>query len=414
MRRLPRGATFADVRVHGSASFGGATFQKAAFFEGSMSRIVVPSTLPARRSRAPTSLPRGSREKFRLTTHVSLGGHGSTMRRSRRRLSSAEHRFRDDADFSGVTFSGDARFSGAEFARNGDFQGTHFKADAWFNDARFAGAAVFSRTKFDAIAAFHDTFIAGSAEFPFATFASRDLTGMQVGGRLSLHASVARIVSLRRTDVSNLVLSDVDLRACRFYGAHNLDRLRLEGAARFAVTPPLASSWARGADEPAWLWSRRQVLAEEHEWRSRDASPEKRADWHPPECRLPQWLIDSPGPKPEALEPHQIAPLYRALRKGREDSRDEPGAAGFYYGEMEMRRHSSATPQMERALLTLYWLVSGYGLRGSRALVALVLCVAVAAVAFHAWGSKNASHSCIRSFLVLGARSASFVPPPRN
>jgi hypothetical protein len=32
-----------------------------------------------------------------------------------------------------------------------------------------------------------------------------------------------------------------------------------------------------------------------------------------------------------------IAGLYRALRKGREDARDEPGAADFYYGEMEMR-----------------------------------------------------------------------------
>jgi hypothetical protein len=32
--------------------------------------------------------------------------------------------------------------------------------------------------------------------------------------------------------------------------------------------------------------------------------------------------------------------LYRALRKGREDAKDEPGAADFHYGEMEMRRHA--------------------------------------------------------------------------
>jgi hypothetical protein len=30
--------------------------------------------------------------------------------------------------------------------------------------------------------------------------------------------------------------------------------------------------------------------------------------------------------------------LYRALRKGREDTKDEPEAADFYYGEVEMRR----------------------------------------------------------------------------
>lgn len=30
--------------------------------------------------------------------------------------------------------------------------------------------------------------------------------------------------------------------------------------------------------------------------------------------------------------------LYRAPRKGRGDIKDEPGAADFYYREMEMRR----------------------------------------------------------------------------
>jgi hypothetical protein len=51
----------------------------------------------------------------------------------------------------------------------------------------------------------------------------------------------------------------------------------------------------------------------------------------------PDWLNDE---TPDVLEPGQIAGLYRALRKGREDVKDEPGAADFYYGEMEMRRHA--------------------------------------------------------------------------
>ncbi|GAA2390236.1 hypothetical protein GCM10010420_12440 [Streptomyces glaucosporus] len=60
--------------------------------------------------------------------------------------------------------------------------------------------------------------------------------------------------------------------------------------------------------------------------------------------------------------------MYRALRKALEDGKDEPGAANFYYGEIEMRRHDPGTPHAERALLSLYWAVSGYGLRASRAL----------------------------------------------
>jgi hypothetical protein len=31
--------------------------------------------------------------------------------------------------------------------------------------------------------------------------------------------------------------------------------------------------------------------------------------------------------------------VYRALCKAFEDSKNEPGAANFYYGGMEMRRH---------------------------------------------------------------------------
>ena len=51
----------------------------------------------------------------------------------------------------------------------------------------------------------------------------------------------------------------------------------------------------------------------------------------------------TPNDKPEALSPGAVAVLYRALRKSREDAKDEPGAADFYYGEMEMRRHDRGT-----------------------------------------------------------------------
>ena len=70
--------------------------------------------------------------------------------------------------------------------------------------------------------------------------------------------------------------------------------------------------------------------------------------------------------------------LYRELHKGREDAKDEPGAADFYYGEMEMRRHDPGTPTAERLVLWAYWLLSGYALRAWRALAALVLVVILA------------------------------------
>jgi len=33
--------------------------------------------------------------------------------------------------------------------------------------------------------------------------------------------------------------------------------------------------------------------------------------------------------------------------------------ADFYYGEMEMRHHAHTTPAAERAIIWLYWLISG-------------------------------------------------------
>jgi len=78
--------------------------------------------------------------------------------------------------------------------------------------------------------------------------------------------------------------------------------------------------------------------------------------------------------------------LYRQLRKAQEDAKNEPGAADFYYGEMEMRRYATTTPAGERAILWLYWLISGYGLRALRSLAALlVLGVTVTAILV-GWG----------------------------
>ncbi|MGH1553539.1 hypothetical protein ACRAWF_20865 [Streptomyces sp. L7] len=86
------------------------------------------------------------------------------------------------------------------------------------------------------------------------------------------------------------------------------------------------------------------------------------------------------------MEPSALAPLYRQLRKSFEDSRNEPDAADFYYGEMEMRRHDLKRSRAERALLSLYWAVSGYGLRVSRALVWLLGAMVATVLVMMLWG----------------------------
>lgn len=83
---------------------------------------------------------------------------------------------------------------------------------------------------------------------------------------------------------------------------------------------------------------------------------------------LRQWRPGPHHPDPDLTpDPEDITAVYRQLRKAFEDGKNEPGAADFYYGECEMRRHSGSTPKGERHLLRWYWLLSGYGLRASRA-----------------------------------------------
>jgi hypothetical protein len=97
-----------------------------------------------------------------------------------------------------------------------------------------------------------------------------------------------RLVSLRGVDVATLTLTELDLAACLFQGAHNLDELRIEGARPFADTPGptrlrLGRWWV-----PIWRrWSHRQTLAEEHHWRDQHPSTEPgrtarltRPRWH--------------------------------------------------------------------------------------------------------------------------------------
>jgi hypothetical protein len=125
-------------------------------------------------------------------------------------------------------------------------------------------------------------------------------------------------VTLQRANVAGLGLANVDLAGCRFSGAHNPDELRLEADVAFKPSPARVS------------WEQRQVVAEECTWRAGRARSGRWADpWWPEHLE-----------KPMALAPEAIAGLYRALRKSREDAEDEPGAADFYYGEMEMRRYA--------------------------------------------------------------------------
>jgi hypothetical protein len=387
--------------------------------------------------------------------------------------------FEGEAGFHVATFKSQAFFGGATFKDAAGFHGATFEDVGWFAYTTFEDLASFSQVTFQEgefyAAAFEQArefgpFIARRLNLERATFKQRvqievaaiALCGLQArfpaGVQLRLRwaqvvlddADLAapsiltgvppftdideepfakiwarlpprqvrdgrpRLLSLRRADVAGLTVANVDLRACRFLGAHNLDKLRIEGDAIFGYTPR------------PWRWTTRQTLAEEHHWRnSRNTAQAGNSrpgrDWYPTHYRPPQWLAV------EIVTSAQVAGLYRALRKGREDNKDEPGAADFYYGEMEMRRNARheqarqeglqshwgtwAAARVEHGILWLYWLVSGYALRAWRALAAFaVLLVLFAALC--TYGGGFASTSGTKGGAATSTTATSISPSP--
>jgi hypothetical protein len=332
----------------------------------------------------------------------------------------------DHAWFSGATFQADARFDGVTFQADARLDGAIVRRDARFVEAKFEQARelgpllVYGLLRLDAAHFAQLTLIEASSRglscqrthFPAgvqfrlrgaqvvldeanlaspslltgvdtlsdARLARREQRLVQAVRRLAPAAAEEcsewpRLLSVQGANLAGLGVANIDLAQCRFAGAHNLDKLRFEAEVSFAAAP---------ARLP-WDW--RQVLAEERAWRATQSNRWAAPDW------WPAWLHKPYRTKwPRLLEPAQLAGLYRALRKAREDAKDEPGAADFYYGEMEMRRHArrgrtggASRGQVERALLTAYWLVSGYGLRAWRALAALAV-VLVAFAGLLVWG----------------------------
>ncbi|WP_329043513.1 pentapeptide repeat-containing protein (plasmid) [Streptomyces sp. NBC_00178] len=333
--------------------------------------------------------------------------------------------FEDSARFQSATFKNGAGFQSATFKGGAEFRLATFERGAWFHKATFQGFAGFGTATFKGPAGFaaaifkrHASFVsatfekagsigplvcAGRVVMSGATFGSPvtlSLTAQHLECRRTRWSSTAevrlryatvdfthavfeypltiaaepdpfvladgrqlaetslagalspevRLASLRGVDAAHLVLADIDLSRCLFLGTVNLDQLHLEGACTFDTVPP-AAHWRRW---PPVRFTERRTLAEEHHWRASQPGAVR------------GWNVAVLGAG--RAGPLQLAPVYRALRKALEDGKHEPGAADFYYGEMEMRRHADDIPRGERSLLTAYWALSGYGMRASRAL----------------------------------------------
>ncbi|KNE80415.1 MULTISPECIES: pentapeptide repeat-containing protein [Streptomyces] len=348
--------------------------------------------------------------------------------------------FTGDAQFVGATFAAGAWFAGAAFTGDARFVGATFTNNACFERARFAEVArlgplvcgdtvaldgalfgepvtvemaarvvTCDRTQWASTATLRLRYAEldlsdAVLEYPLTVTAHPRPFARPRGGLLETPLSGSdpsvRLTSVGGVDAAHLVLNDIDLSTCRFAGAVHLDQLRVDGRCTFATTP---TGVQRRWPLPRW-WTLRRTLVEEHHWRARRPPRAMARGWyerrrhgaarlrdermllvayvHPVAAR--GWTL--PPPDTPALKPAALAALYRQVRKSLEDGKNEPDAADFYYGECEMRRHDTTRSGGERALLTAYWMLSGYGLRAGRALVWLLGAMAVTLLTLLLWG----------------------------
>ncbi|MDX3499557.1 pentapeptide repeat-containing protein [Streptomyces turgidiscabies] len=305
--------------------------------------------------------------------------------------------FTNHAGFSSATFSGKTQFAGTTFTQGVNFAGTNFNTESLIGpisctETLDLSGAIFNapvtieaaarrveciRTQWNSTANLRlrhsDVDLTGAVlTFPVsvATHPSqfRTSSGVIVDESFAgTHESRVRVVSVQSVDAAHLVLADTDLSDCLFSGAFHLDQIHLDGRSVFA-TPPIGIHFTlRRWPIITPVLTRRNTVAEEHHWRAMAANqPAVQSGTQP---SLHNWRSGPHHPDPDQTpDPEDVAALYRQLRKASEDAKDEPGAADFYYGEMEMRRHSRTWKEAERWLLQAYWLLSGYGLRASRAL----------------------------------------------
>ncbi|MEU5979986.1 pentapeptide repeat-containing protein [Streptomyces sp. NPDC047315] len=361
-------AAFVSTTFESEAQFGGATFQGiAAFNEATF------------QDRAEfTSTFRGE-ARFESTTFE----HPAVFERAT---------FEDEVRFGGAVFRGDALFSQTVFERPLSLGPLVCAGRVQLSEAVFKEPAMLSlaarglecrRTRWLSTAELrlrHTTvdFAHAVFEYPLTIaadaepFVRSDGRPVEEGALTNLPVApdasdaTVRVASLRGVDAAHLVLADVDLSGCLFTGTVHLDQLRLEGDCTFDGVP---------SRTPGRLarFTPRRTLAEEHNWRaSRPAAARG-------------WNVAVFGAR--HVGPAQLAPVYRALRKAFEDGKNEPGAADFYYGEMEMRRRDrTGTSRAERGLLHGYWMLSGYGLRASRAVGWLVAAMVVTTVLLMGFG----------------------------
>jgi uncharacterized protein YjbI with pentapeptide repeats len=299
-----RSVSFREAQFLGDVSFAGAVFEGEASFLGTRFRRGVNASGVAFQKRAAFS----------------------------------DARFDADADFSGAQFKGSAHFAGASFgdwtsfveATFGGVASLHqvrFQGPVTFYESVFAGdlqfdggvaasTVAFSRVRFDQRATFSGTEFRGRLDLSQATFGGETIFEGRGNAPLLFDGIEVNFRDASFGYYSMVFIRNADLRRCQFLDTD------LRNVEFTSVRWPRINRGVCVYDELLSLDQR----AGEMPW-------------------------------------GQLARLYRELKQNYEDRRNYLRSGDFHYREKEMQRRNPEMPWNHRALLWIYWGLSGYGER---------------------------------------------------
>src|SRR5215203_3210769 len=299
------------------------------------------------------------------------------------------------------TFEELADFSDATFKERAVFSRAAFKKMAHFDRSTFEGEANFLNGTFEGLATFHDAIFKESATFSDATFKElATFHGAIFEGQAILESDRKAIFGYAtfkgKADFSRATFEEVSFEDVTFEEEAYLDRTTFKREAYFRgpetfsrvadfqfarIEKPELFSFHRGRLRPSWFINvdPRRFDFTEVQWPGQPGGPKVTLD---DEIRSLQNRNIQASYNPYIL----LAQACRRLSANAEDNHEYPIANEFHYWSMDAVRKGSWNHLKSlnlRALLkketwhdigehldlitTLYWALSGYGVRATRA-----------------------------------------------
>lgn len=268
--------------------------------------------------------------------------------------------FRKGLDASGVTFRSQAAFSDACFQADVDFSGAHFESATHFSGATFGDWTSFVEATFGGPTTLHQVSFEGPVTFYECVFGDDMLFD---GGRARSTVAFSRARFARRATFSGTDFQGrVDLSQATFEG-----ETIFEGRSR---APSLFDGVDVNFRDASFGYYSivfiRNADLRKCQFLDTDLRNVEFTSVRWPRINRSACVYDeilSLQRKDVPMPWGQLARLYRELKQNYEDRRNYLRSGDFHYREKEMQRHNPEMPWNHRALLWIYWGLSGYGER---------------------------------------------------